>query len=99
MNNPNRISESLETIFWVKILKFFDGDPGLETFGSGMKKIRIRDKHPVSATPKNTILRSRVFRWIRVRTSWKVADSSLDCQWCFRFVFIACYGPIVSRFR
>jgi hypothetical protein len=34
-----------ETIFWVKILKFFDADPGsgLEKFGSGMKKIRIRD--------------------------------------------------------
>jgi hypothetical protein len=38
MNNPNHISESLETIFWVKILKFFDADPG-----SGMEKIRIRD--------------------------------------------------------
>ncbi len=24
MNNPDHISESLETIFWVKILKFFD---------------------------------------------------------------------------
>jgi hypothetical protein len=40
MNNPDHISESLETIFWVKILKFFDADPG-----SGMEKIRIRDKH------------------------------------------------------
>jgi hypothetical protein len=38
MNNPDHISESLETIFWVKILKFFDADPG-----SGMEKIRIRD--------------------------------------------------------
>jgi hypothetical protein len=28
MNNPEHISESLETIFWVKILKFFDADPG-----------------------------------------------------------------------
>ncbi len=28
-NNPDHISESLETIFlWVKILKFFDADPG-----------------------------------------------------------------------
>ncbi len=26
MNNPNHISESLETVFWVKILKFFDAD-------------------------------------------------------------------------
>jgi hypothetical protein len=45
MNNPDHISQSLETIFWVKILKFFDEDPG-----SGMEKIRIRDKHPGSAT-------------------------------------------------
>jgi hypothetical protein len=27
MNNPDHISESLETIFWVKILEFFDADP------------------------------------------------------------------------
>ncbi len=45
MNNPDHISESLETIFWVKILIFFDVDPG-----SVIEKIRIRDKHPVSAT-------------------------------------------------
>jgi hypothetical protein len=38
MNNPDHISESLETIFRVKILKFFDADPG-----SGMEKNRIRD--------------------------------------------------------
>jgi hypothetical protein len=47
INNPDPISESLETIFWVKILKFFDADPDP---GSGIflpwirdKKIRIRD--------------------------------------------------------
>jgi hypothetical protein len=58
MNIPDHISESLETIFWVKILKFFDADAGswnrfltldpgsgMEKFGSG-----IRDKHPGSAT-------------------------------------------------
>jgi hypothetical protein len=45
INNPDHISESLETIFWVKIRKFFDADPG-----SGMEKIRVRDKHPGSAT-------------------------------------------------
>jgi hypothetical protein len=28
MNNPDHISESTETIFWVKIIKFFDADPG-----------------------------------------------------------------------
>jgi hypothetical protein len=38
MNNPDQISESLETIFWVNILKFFDAvqDPGYEKFGSGI---------------------------------------------------------------
>jgi hypothetical protein len=34
MNNPDHISESLETILWVKILTFFDADPE-----SGMEKI------------------------------------------------------------
>jgi hypothetical protein len=38
MNNPDHISEWLETIFWVKILTFFDADPG-----SGMEKFRIWD--------------------------------------------------------
>jgi hypothetical protein len=45
MNNPDHISESLETIFLITILKFFDADPGWKKFGSG-----IRDKHPGSAT-------------------------------------------------
>ena len=43
MNNPGHISESLEAIFWVKILKFLDADPG-----SGKEKICIRD--PGTAT-------------------------------------------------
>jgi hypothetical protein len=34
MNDPDQISESFETIFWVKILKFFDADPGWKKFGS-----------------------------------------------------------------
>ena len=34
----------------VKILKFFDADPGWRQFGSGMEKSRIRDKHPGSTT-------------------------------------------------
>jgi hypothetical protein len=52
MNNPDHISERLETIFSVKILKFFFADPGWKKFGSGMEKNRIRDKHPGSATLK-----------------------------------------------
>jgi hypothetical protein len=38
MNNPDYISESLETIFWVNIPELCDADPG-----SGMGNIRIRD--------------------------------------------------------
>jgi hypothetical protein len=38
MINPDHISESLKNIFWVKILKLFDVDPGsgMEKFGSGI---------------------------------------------------------------
>jgi hypothetical protein len=36
MNNSDHTSESIETIFWVKILKFFDADPGWKKFGSGI---------------------------------------------------------------
>ncbi len=55
-NNPDHISESLETIFWVKLLKFFDADPGY-----GMEKNWIRDKHPGSATLLVTIAPHRFF--------------------------------------
>jgi hypothetical protein len=44
MNIPDHISENLEAIFWLKILKFFDADadPGSRIFltldpGSGRK--------------------------------------------------------------
>ncbi len=54
MNNPDHISESLVKIDWVKILKFFDADPGseMEKIRSGIRdgKFRIRDKHSGSAT-------------------------------------------------
>jgi hypothetical protein len=50
MNNPDHISDSLETIFWVKILIFFDADKG-----SGMEKIQIRDKHPGSIRNTRTV--------------------------------------------
>jgi hypothetical protein len=52
MNIPDHIFESLETIFWVKILEFFDADPGsgiFLTLDLGWK-IRIRDKRTGSAT-------------------------------------------------
>ncbi len=48
MNILDHISESLETIIWVKILKFYDADtdPGIFLtldLGPGMEKIWIRD--------------------------------------------------------
>jgi hypothetical protein len=35
MNNPDHISESLETIFWVKIVKFFNAEPGRKNSDPG----------------------------------------------------------------
>jgi hypothetical protein len=32
MNIPDHVSESLETIYWLKTLKFFDADPGSGIF-------------------------------------------------------------------
>jgi hypothetical protein len=45
MSNSDHISDSLETIFWVKILKFFDAGSGIENSdpGSGLEKVRIGD--------------------------------------------------------
>ncbi len=66
MNDPDHISDSLETIFCVKILKFFyayqgwknsDTGSGIEKFGYWIRNGKnsdarsgIRDKHPGSAT-------------------------------------------------
>jgi hypothetical protein len=57
-------TENTETIFWVKILKFFDADPGWKNSdpGSGMGKIRIRDKHPGSRTLLVHISTTRIFQ-------------------------------------
>ncbi len=56
MNIPDHISESLESIFRVETLKFFNVDAYLDPGpgnlfdpGSGMEKIRIWDKHLGSA--------------------------------------------------
>ncbi len=46
MNNPDNISKSLETIFWVKILKFFDADPGWEKIGSRFRDGKKSDPGP-----------------------------------------------------
>jgi hypothetical protein len=71
MNNPDHISESLETVFRVKILKFFYVDPGWKKFGSVMEKIRIRGKHPGSAKLYATMT--------EIKTSRKVCRAL--CRW------------------
>jgi hypothetical protein len=35
MNKQDHISDSLETVFWVNILKFFDADPGWKSSDPG----------------------------------------------------------------
>jgi hypothetical protein len=77
MNKPDHISESLETIFRIKIRYFFDGDPGL-----GMEKIRIRNKHPGSATlPEEKLLTSPIFSASMERTLAKVVRTSTGNSW------------------
>ncbi len=62
MDIPDQISESLETIFWVKILKFVDADPEIFLTLTRDGKIRIRDKHPGSATlHRGHLLPSRAY--------------------------------------
>jgi hypothetical protein len=44
MKNPNHISETLETIFWVNLKILFLWGSGIrdgKKFGTGMEKIRI----------------------------------------------------------
>jgi hypothetical protein len=38
INNPVRISETLETIFWVKIIKILDADRGWKNSDQGWEK-------------------------------------------------------------
>jgi hypothetical protein len=55
MNNPDHVSKSLETIFG---LKYFNADPesGMEKFGSGMRKRRIRITENLNAIVKCAII-------------------------------------------
>ncbi len=46
MNIPDHISDSLETIFWIRNTKFFDPDLGsgnLFDLNTGWRNYRIRD--------------------------------------------------------
>jgi hypothetical protein len=58
-------SESLETVFWVKMFKFFDADPGsgirdLFNIGSGIRNPGWKNSVPGSGIkyPGSTTLRS-----------------------------------------
>jgi hypothetical protein len=82
----------LETIVWVKILKFIDADPGsgMETIrirdpGSRIEKIRtwdpgsgIRDKHPGSAT--------LVFSFTKISESKNIQDRIHSFSGNFHFL-------------
>jgi hypothetical protein len=59
MKYPNHISESLETIFWVKILKFFDVDPGsgMKKFGSGINILDPQRCQQRTLTPRKLLHR------------------------------------------
>ena len=65
MNNPDHISESLETIFGFKylnsLMRIPDPGPGWKESGSGMEKTRIRDKHPGSATLFLSVVKRKMF--------------------------------------
>jgi hypothetical protein len=67
MNNPGHISESLETIFWVKILKFFDAIPDPR---SGMERIRIRDKKKLGSGIRDKIPGSASLFLTVVKLKW-----------------------------
>jgi hypothetical protein len=67
---PDHISESLETIFWVKILKFFKADPE-----SGIQDDKIRSR--IHNTGYLIIL---TFTCTRLRSLKKVVQSCPDLQ-------------------
>jgi hypothetical protein len=55
---PRSCFQELGNHFWVKILKYFDADPesGMEKFGSGMRKRRIRITENLNAIVKCAII-------------------------------------------
>jgi hypothetical protein len=78
MNNPDHISESLETIFWVKIVKFFYADPGWIKFGSGMEKIRIRDGKNSDPGSRMKKIGSRIRHGKNSDPGWKKYGSGME---------------------
>jgi hypothetical protein len=89
MNNLDHVSQSLERIFCVKILKFFEADadpntgiflvldPGWKKFGSGIKK------NPGCATLLATSVRIlNVLKWLRI-----LFFSSVACKMLTNYAF------------
>jgi hypothetical protein len=73
MNIPDHISESLETIFWIRILKFFDANPdpvpgsgNLFDPGSGKEKIRIRIRNTDKKKHFQSSIREKIYMNITV---------------------------------
>ncbi len=95
MNNQDHVSESLETIFWVNILKFFGADPGQKKIGSW-----IRDKHPGSATlvtvkwGKSEHL--KFFKVVLKLFSDAVSPFFLQKSWYQKFYFL--FQDLTDRF-
>ncbi len=90
MNIPDHISKSLETIFLVKILKFFDADPGIFlTRDPGWKKLRsgmnIPDPQhcPELIFPLLKFQTSRIMSGLffsRVKTTYSLEEHSAFCM-------------------
>jgi hypothetical protein len=61
MNIPDLIFENLVSVFRLKILKFFDADPGScqSWIRDGKIGFGIRDKHPGSATLEKILIYER----------------------------------------
>ncbi len=80
-SSPDHISESLETLFGVKIIKIFDADPG-----SVMERIRIWDpgsrmdknSDPGSATLRKSICKSE----IKGKRAWEFCSGFCINQTC-----------------
>jgi hypothetical protein len=63
MNNPDHISESLETIFWVKI-RYLNSlmqirDPGWGKYGSGMEKNSAPGSAILDSTGLKVLMKDR----------------------------------------
>jgi hypothetical protein len=100
MNTWYHMSESLENFFWVKIRRFFEsgcGSGNLFYPGSGMENIRIRDKHPGSATLVAKIgVRSGVLGGCTVDPELFGFFRILIRN---RYLFRALYGPLYKDYE